>query len=118
MNVTKPLLAIGLIALVAGCTPKPSTEGPPASTRSVCYHNDQSEWICPDTNMQIPVADYESATITIRTRGGQTFTVPLAGNVDAIFTSKAAVENFLLRYYDDVDRTKAAALRQRLETWK
>jgi hypothetical protein len=122
MRLTKPLLAVGVFALGFACRPQPApqtpTQSPPATTRSICYHTEESEWICPDTSLQIALADYESATLTIRTRGGQTVSVALPGNADAIFTSKAAVENFLLRYYDDVDTTKAAALRRRLESWK
>ncbi len=115
--------ALCVIAVLVACPPPQATQSEPATTRSLCYHTDTSEWVCPDTNSQsqvrgflIPLADYQGATLTVTERNGRTHTIPLGPNVDAIFTSKSAVENFLLRYYDDTDKAKAAELRRRLET--
>lgn len=115
LRVAVPALAVWFVA--ASCGPTVTTT--PSTLRAVCVHNDMSQWECPDSSaamsgFKIPASEYEGATMTVRTRSGRTYTVTLNSNIDAVFTSKWAVENFLLRYYDDTDRTKAADLRAHL----
>lgn len=84
----------------------------------VCWHKDMpwSEYECPglDRLEMFAVANVETATLTVRLRDGRTLTKTLSPTTDAVFLSKAAVENFLLRHYDATDEAKARDLRARL----
>jgi hypothetical protein len=110
--------AVLATVLIAGCRASSSTFiSPPAELRSVCWHNDFSEWECPDSTATFAfrAGEVTSMSLTVTTRDGRTRTMPLRPDVDAMFLSKAAVQNFLVRYYDATDRTKAAAVRARIE---
>jgi len=76
--------------------------------RGLCYHTDPSDWTCPDSSLRLftDASAIAKATITIVDRSGKSKTVDLPAGTDAVFLSKNAVRNFLIRYYRDTEQTK------------
>jgi hypothetical protein len=127
-GVVAPAVLIALAASIAIVGTRRSTATPmqDLTIRSLCYHTDGSEWICPDTSARLSggsadvarrlaatSADVDSVVLTVYSRRGRTqrFTAP--PRTDAIFLSRSAVDNFLLRYYEVTRAEEKAALVRR-----
>lgn len=81
----------------------------------ICWHDQLSQYHCPDTSLSsvwsTEHSNIESVKLTITTRSGLPRTIVLPRGADAVFLSKSAVENFLVRYYDATATDKAVRVR-------
>jgi hypothetical protein len=83
-----------------------------------CIHTSISEYECfsPDPAARaIPLDSATSRTLTVKLRDGRTITRAFPGNTDAVFLTRGAVSNFLLRYYQQTNKAKATALTKRID---
>lgn len=88
-----------------------------SSDEDACIHTELSEWDClaaEPAARKMPLDSTSSRTLTVKLRNGTTITRTLPGNTDAIFLTRGAVSNFLLRYYLQTNKRKAAALTKRI----
>ena len=86
-----------------------------------CVHTQISEWECfvvDAAARSAPLDSTTSRTLTVELRDGRTITRTFPGNTDAIFLTRGSVSNFLLRYYQQTNKSKAAALTKRMDATK
>ncbi|HEU4994987.1 MAG TPA: hypothetical protein VFT29_09205 [Gemmatimonadaceae bacterium] len=90
-----------------------------AIIHGICYHTDPSDYHCPDSMARFASrgADFiKEAYISVTDKQGKEYKTILPPNADAVFLSRAAMENFLLRHYRATNAKKAEALRVYIRT--
>ncbi len=107
------------VALLGATTPSFGRQlGPDPGA---CYHFDGSIWMCPgqrpDSQYRFvvtPGRQIESGTLTLNFGHGQTKTLTLTANIDAIFLSREAAE-ILLEYYKNTKPMRGDSLRRHID---
>ena len=92
----------------------------------ICWHDDLSRYRCASDSTAsamygvIPceTGAIREITVSVRPVSGRIVTLVLPGNTDAVFFSRGALENMLVRYYDATGlRARGDSLRALVSTW-
>jgi len=111
-----------------------------ASAYTACYHNDTSNWDCPDTSLalraapgvrvgmtaapkvavprktMLPADEILSGSLTVQTRNHRSVTFNFTGPFDAVFVTKNSMTRVLRGYYvSKGDKKQAAAVQRRID---